>query len=469
ETDSQLLGITKYQLFCVLAASISSVNTGWNIAVPNIPNDIISKCAVALKHNINGLPSCVPVSSYIWGLAVGSHALGALIGANACMWFADKYGRRFVLLYSNVIGIVSAILVGLAVNIDMLISGRVIAGIAQGAANGTFSCYVTEVTTPRARNSLAAMTQMAVIVGQMLGIVCSLGMLRPPLWRVLFSLTGAFCIASFLILPLCTESPKWLITKGKLDKAQKGLRRLRKGTDITREFEKMVAETQNSGDGNECTASLLDIVTNRTPENLRHQLLVASMSMVFQQASGISMLGFFSTTLFNTISSTGETKNFRPKLAQILSAVLFVVGMVSTFAGMLLATHVGRRTLMLAAHGAMCIFSVFLSLGSLLHLPALAITMSYLFFAVFFVGPGPIPWAIPSEITPTYAVGSMTAINNSVVYISAFISGLVFEPMLTAMGGYTFLLFAATNALAAVFFCLFLPETKSKHVADVVK
>ncbi|KAI9501726.1 general substrate transporter, partial [Coemansia spiralis] len=471
KVNSLALGITKYQLFCVLAASLPSISYGWNLVVTNLPGDIIIKCLAGQKHNINGLPSCIPSTDTVWGAAVGSYALGALIGAISCTWFSNRYGRRFVLIYSNFIGIAATVLMALPVNIAMVVVGRVIAGIAQGAANGTFSSYTVEIASPRARNSLACMTQMAVSIGIMLALVVSLGMLKPPLWRVLFSLTSFFCLLSVILLHFCVESPKWLAMQSKSDKAQIALQRLRQGADVTDEFKQVIEATQRgTGLDANYTASVADVVLGKTPENLRHQLLVAVMIMFFQQASGISAVSFYSTTLFNTISTpTGKVDVSKPTFSQILSAVLILVATVVNIIAVVVANYLGRRTLMLTSHALMAIFSVFISVGSVLSIPSLAITGVFLYFSVFFFGPGPLPWVVPNEMTPTYAISAVMALNNSVGYLGIFVVGLIFSPIVSVMHGYTFLLFAGLNALAFVFFFFFLPETKDRLVTDMVK
>ncbi|KAJ2846780.1 Bifunctional purine biosynthesis protein PurH [Coemansia erecta] len=118
----------------------------------------------------------------------------------------------------------------------------------------------------------------------------------------------------------------------------------------------------------------------------------------------------------------------------------------------------------------MCVFCVLISVGSVVAgLSRVSIAGVFLYFIVFFIGPGPLPWAVPNELTPTYATSALMAINNSVCYVGIFVVGLAFAPLSSLMGGYTFLLFAGTNALAFVFFLFFLPETKGMPVADLVK
>ncbi|KAJ2557327.1 Bifunctional purine biosynthesis protein PurH [Coemansia sp. RSA 1933] len=460
---SQELGITKYQLFCVIAASLSSLNCGWNLAVTNIPGTIITQCLGTSQNSTSGLPPCIPTTEFMWGIAVGSYALGALCGALSCTWFSNRYGRRWVLLYSNGIGIAASLVLALSVNVAMVAVGRVIAGVAQGAANGTFTTYVVEITTSRARSSLANMTQMAVSTGMLVAFALSLSMLEPPLWRVLFAITGLLCIISGAAMSMCVESPRWLAMNGHADHARDALVRLRRGADVTEELELMQGPAANDAVMDESeskqgpapeetirAASVVDLVLGRTADNLYHQVFLAIGLMFFQQASGISAIGFFSTTLFGAISAAKDTANIStPTAPQVLSVVLMGVGTAATLGGMLLANHWGRRTLMLAAHGAMSIFCVLISVGSVVPgLSRLAIAGVFLYFIVFFVGPGPLPWVVPNELTPTYATAALMAINNSVCYIGIFIVGLGFAPLMGLAGGYTFLVFAVGNALA---------------------
>ncbi|KAJ1897199.1 Bifunctional purine biosynthesis protein PurH [Kickxella alabastrina] len=436
----------------------------------NLPGDIISKCKAGPSHLINHLPSCIPVSDIVWGLAVGSFALGALVGALSCTRYSNIYGRKTVLLYSNALSIASALLFMFSVNIAMLVIARVLIGIAAGMANVTFTIYIVEITTTKARSSLGSMTQMAVMFGIMLAQLLSLSMLTPPLWRLLLAMPGVISIFSIVLLFYCAESPKWLIMNGQPVEALNALQQLRKDSDCSAEFKHMVNTAREEMGPDACTVSIVDVLRGNTPDNLQHQLLVSSMMMVFQQASGISGVAFYSTALFNTV--TGDSNSVfsnSPTTSQVLTGVLSTVGAAMNLVGMLLSVHFPRRTLLLFSHFAMGLCSILISVGSIKGVNPLAITMVFVYFSVFSVGCGPIPWVSPSEMTPTYAVAAIGAISGSINFICIFAIGLVFSPLLDALDGYTFLLFAATNFTAVLFFFFFLPETKDLYVADVVR
>ncbi|KAJ2740081.1 hypothetical protein GGI20_005995, partial [Coemansia sp. BCRC 34301] len=48
------------------AAALSALNFGWCLGEPNIPEDIIKECVEGPEVYINGLPTCLPMSSTTW-------------------------------------------------------------------------------------------------------------------------------------------------------------------------------------------------------------------------------------------------------------------------------------------------------------------------------------------------------------------------------------------------------------------
>ncbi|KAJ2482807.1 Bifunctional purine biosynthesis protein PurH [Coemansia sp. RSA 2131] len=467
--SSESLGVTKYQLYCVLAASISSLNYGWNYGVTNLPGDVITKCAAERQHTILGLPSCLPTSDATWGLIIGAFPIGALAGAISCTHFANAYGRKAVLMYSNVLSILGGLLFGVAVNAPMLLVARLLVGMAQGCANGTFTNYVAEISTPRARNTLGSVIQFSTCIGTMLSQLLALGLTVPPLWRVLFATTGFISIINMSLLVACVESPKWLVSKDRIDEARDVLQRLRKSADCTEEFKALVDTVRAEMGPNAYTATIYDVVRGKTPDNLRHQLLIAVLGMAFQQLSGISGVSFFSTKLFNSITEVPTHYSTKPTLAQILTGMVSTVGSLAALAGIAMAGYFGRRTLLIFSHMAMAISSILISVGSVKGYNILAIAMVFVFYCVYIVGAGSIPWVFPAEMTPIYAVSAISAVSGSIAYASVFAIGMAFAPLMDILKGYTFLLFAATNLAASLLFFFLLPETKDKRVTEMIR
>ncbi|KAJ2773083.1 Bifunctional purine biosynthesis protein PurH, partial [Coemansia nantahalensis] len=237
--DSRTVGITRYQAFCALLGAIGSFNFGWNIGSVNIPGDVLQNCVTGHKY-YGPFPSCIDVSSgTVWGVIVGCYALGALMGAVISNYFIDRKGYKFVLTWFALCNVAGALLLSLTTSVTQFLIGRLVVGVAAGAANNALSTYVSDITTPRGRNVLGGGVQLACNLGIMLDNAFALGLAPPPRWRILLSLTGVFGLVNFSLFPFASESPKWLVSKGYLDEARESLARFRKGADIEAEFEEI--------------------------------------------------------------------------------------------------------------------------------------------------------------------------------------------------------------------------------------
>ncbi|ORX64274.1 general substrate transporter [Linderina pennispora] len=388
-------------------AALGSVNFGWNIGVINIPGDVISNCVTGPSHYNGPFPSCIQTESTIWGVAVA---------------LADKHGRKFVLTWAPLLSVCGALLLSLSTTLAQFIIGRIFVGIAAGLCNGTVSV---------SRDILSGTIQLATGIGIMLA--------NPCLWGCRGRRCGAFYLLSPGDWRPDNSSPKWLVAHGRTDQAHSALARLRKNADITLELQDMIADAARQATQAEKApkANVLDVLMGRTPDNLRHQLVVVSTVMLFQQMSGIN-------AIFNR--TTHDDPSQIPTTAQILSLVISIVAAISVFAGMLLCARFGRRTLMLLSHGTMALFSLLMVVGSITGTNALVITM----------------------MTPAYAMTAMAAIGGAVNYAFTFAIGVFFPPMQEALGDYTFFFFMGFNILAFVFCFFFLPETKGYRVEDVV-
>ncbi|ORX70464.1 general substrate transporter, partial [Linderina pennispora] len=461
--DSRTLGVTKYQVFCTVLAALGSFNFGWNNGSVNIPGDVLQNCVTGRKY-YGVFPSCIYVKSgTIWGIIVGCFALGAIIGAVISNPVINRKGYKFVLCWFALLNVVGALLLSLTTKIPQFIIGRLVVGIAAGAANNAMATYVSDMATPRSRTILSGALQFACNFGIMLDNACALGLAPPPRWRILFALTGVFGLINFALFPFAPESPKWLVKNGRIDEAREALQKFRAGADIEQELNDII---QTDKENRERTAdvNVMQVLRGQTPDNLRHQLLCVSALMFLQQLCGINAVIFYSTQIIN--NSTHDNPADIPTLAQILTTVISIVAVIFTFIGMILCAYFGRRTLLMFSHATMGVFSALMVAGSVKDITGLVVTMVFLFNAFFNLGVGPIPWATASEVTPMYAMTAMSAIGTGIGYLFTFVIGVIFPPMQASWGNWTFFFFMFWNFVAVCFVFLFVPETKDRRIED---
>ncbi|ORX70463.1 general substrate transporter [Linderina pennispora] len=432
----------------------------------NIPGDLLQNCVTGRKY-YGVFPSCFYTRSpVVWGLVVGTFGIGAIIGAVLSNPIIDKRGYKFTMTWFALLNVGGALLLSLATKIPQFIIGRLLVGVAAGAANNALAVYVSDISTPRGRNILSGTLQFATNFGIMVDNACALGLTRPPRWRVLMSLTGVLGLINFVLFPFAPESPKWLIKHDRRDEAHAALTRLRKGANIEHEFNDII-ESDQLNRQRTTDVNVMQVLRGQTPDNLRHQLMCVSALMFFQQLCGINAVIFYSTQIIN--KSTKANPANMPTLAQILAFLISVAALVFTFFGMLLAAFIGRRILLIFSHLTMAIFASMLVLGSVKNLTGLVVVMVFLFNAFFNLGVGPIPWAAASEMTPMYAMTAMSAVGTGIGYLFTFGIGVFFPAANNWWKNYTFFFFMGFNLGAALFVYLFVPETKDRRIEDTVR
>ncbi|ORY00934.1 general substrate transporter [Basidiobolus meristosporus CBS 931.73] len=462
-TDSKDFGLSSYIVFCAFTCVLSSLSTGYHIGSPNTIEHVVSKCDPS-SYPPSPLPACLPMGPSLWGLTVGIFALGCLLGALGAGAVADRLGRKKTLLLGNFFFIVAGILQGTAPNVIQLIVGRVIAGFGGGLACVLVPMYNSEISTHRYRGTLGVMMQLFIVVGILLSQALGLGLNSPPGWRILLGLSIAPAIIQTILLPFCTETPYWYIHKGYMEEGRNALKRLRPGCNIDREFQEIKnhgnSETssneENAESRNHHSMGVREILA--TP-HVRGRFFNAIIVHIIQQLSGINGVIYYSSSIFR--SSFGEDHAIHATVG--VAALNVFMTVISS----LVIDKVGRKPLLLVGDIIMCIFSILLVVGSVLHIDILMVVSVALFICGFAIGVGPIPWMITPELLPPAAVEAGSSVVTVVNWLVNFAFGFAFPPLQTVLHGWSFLPFSAITALAAVYIVIFVPETKTRKSSTV--
>ncbi|XP_042901268.1 solute carrier family 2, facilitated glucose transporter member 1 isoform X1 [Parasteatoda tepidariorum] len=467
EENSFFEGLTGHLVFAIAAAALgSSFQHGYNTGVVNAPQTLIQKFINQTyyeKHNEVPSESTVVL---IFSIMVSIFCLGGMVGALGTAYLAEKFGRKGGLLMNNVFVFVAAALCGfckLANSYEMMIIGRFVIGLNSGLSAGLAPMYLTEISPIHLRGAVGTIYQLiittTILISQILGLPELLG--TEERWPYLFGLIIIPAIFMLITLPLCPESPKFiLINKGKDVAAQKALTWLRGTNDVHYEMDEMRAEFEEMKLVPKVT--LKEMYTNPI---LRKPLIIAVVVMLSQQLSGINAVIFYSTEIFRNAGLTTQAA---------INATLGMgsVNVVMTLVSMILVERAGRKTLHLTGLAGMMIITLLLTIS--LALTPRAAWLSYVsviciigFIVMFACGPGSIPWFLVAEIFGQGARPLATSIAVSVNWMANFIVGLGFLPIVSSIGEYTFLIFSALLAMFWLFTYNQVPETKGRTVEEI--
>ncbi|XP_069163928.1 solute carrier family 2, facilitated glucose transporter member 1 isoform X7 [Procambarus clarkii] len=459
-------GLTCFLCYAIFAAVLGMFQFGYNTGVINAPQSVIENFIgdcwkERYNKNIEGSKQ-----DLLWSIAVSIFAIGGMIGGFCGGSVGNKFGRKKGLLLNNLLGVGGACLMAfsqMSYSYEMLILGRLVIGINCGLNTSLVPMYISEIAPLNLRGGLGTVNQLAVTVGlllsQILGIEQLLG--NSNAWPILLGLAIVPAIMQMVLLPVCPESPRYLLMSRQMeDEARRALRRLRASTHVEEDIEEMRAEEAASQ--SEAHMTMFQLVRSST---LRMPLTIGVVMQLSQQLSGINAVLYYSTSLF----TAAGLEEWQSKYATLgVGSVMVIMTLVS----IPLMDRAGRRTLHLYGLGGMFIFSIFITISLLIKEMMSWMTfisvISTLCFVIFFsVGPGSIPWMITAELFsqgPRPAAMSIAVLVN---WLSNFIVGIGFPKMQEAFENYTFLPFSVLLACFWVFTYYKVPETKNKTFEEI--
>lgn len=400
----------------------------------------------------NQLLTLFTSSLYIAGLAASFVASS----------FTRAFGRKPSILVGATTFLVGSSLGGAALNIYMLILGRILLGVGVGFANQSVPLYLSEMALPRYRGAINNGFQFSIGIGALSANLINYGTQKIKYgwgWRV--SLAMAALPASILILGaiILPETPNSLIQRtNNYHNVELLLQRIRGVDNVREELDDLIKVSSEA----RITSNQFKKILQR---KYRPQLIMAVTIPFFQQVTGINVIAFYAPLLFRTIG-LGESASL------MSSVVLGIMGVSSTFISMLMVDKFGRKLLFMV--GGVQMFVSQLMVGGVMmvemgdHGGLKSKEYGYFVLALICVyvtgfgwSWGPLGWLVPSEIFPLEIRSIGQSITVAVSFIFTFIVAQTFLAMLCHFKAGIFFFFGGWMVVMTMFVQLLLPETKS--------
>lgn len=452
----------KYLTFVVISACLSSFLFGFNNGIVNQTLPVIVNCASA-SHS-GPFPSCISMGDWEQGLFVSIFLVGGIVGGALGSYPSACFGRRLTLLLNILFYAIGAAFVTLGFDLLSLSVGRFVSGVASGISTVVVPVYVNEVSPIHLRGILGTIHQLCIVLGSLVVSVLGLWLANNVQWRFMFGSTWVACLLQLTFLPLCPESPVWLIQNNRSSDARRVLTRLGRDKEQDDDTEVPSDEDESIESAQSCNSKELPSINTIAElfcaSELRWQLFAALSLQMAQQLSGINAAVYFSTRIFMT--------NFSAELAVKLTLVIVAFKVFFTILSMRFIESVGRRPLLLTSISLMCMSSILtglLNCFGLSHFYFLAALSLYC--SAYSIGLGAIPWLILPELIPSYAIKPASSVSVTLNWSTNAILTLVMPKMIQTMGYNIFWVF---GGLLVVFFFTTLycvPETKSKTAQEV--
>uniref|UniRef100_A0A0E0F7S0 Major facilitator superfamily (MFS) profile domain-containing protein n=1 Tax=Oryza meridionalis TaxID=40149 RepID=A0A0E0F7S0_9ORYZ len=148
----------------------------------------------------------------------------------------DWLGRRAALIYSSLLLISGGLLMVWSPNIYILLLARLIVGSGSGLVFTCVPIYISETSPPNMRGSLGTMPQFMFFVGIVFSycLIFWMTLIPSPNWRIMIGAIFAPSLVYFALLVFyLPESPRWLVSDGKISEARISLQWLRGKDDVS--------------------------------------------------------------------------------------------------------------------------------------------------------------------------------------------------------------------------------------------
>ncbi|CAG09092.1 unnamed protein product, partial [Tetraodon nigroviridis] len=373
-------------------------------------------------------------------LLVSSQLVGALIACLAGGPVLDHYGRRCSLILSAAMVVGGSVVLVAVTSLIALVLGRVIVGMGI-ALSGTAAClYIAEISPMERRGLLVTLYELMVVLGVMMGFSCSFAFATVSHgWAYTFGLAIPLALLQMSALLFLPPSPRFLVTKNKVEEARRVLVRIQCGAD-----EHVDTELWNiqAGLKEESGHSFMELFS----ANLRSRMLTGVALFFFLQVTGQPNILSYASPLLKSVGFNSVAA------ATLASTGLGVVKVVFTIPAVLLVDRVGPKKFL-------CVGAVVASLISLL-----------VYVAAFSVSLGPMVYVVISEIFPMGVRGRAASVVAAVNWAVNLLISMSFLTITEKIGVPNVMFFHSAMCFALlVFVILCVPETKGLTLEEISK
>jgi hypothetical protein len=222
-----------------VAAAIGNLLQGWD-------NATIAGAVLYIKREFH-----LETQPALEGLVVATSLIGATIITTFSGPVSDSVGRRPMLIASSLLYFAGGLIMMWSPNVVVLLLARLVDGFGVGLAVTLVPVYISETAPPEIRGLLNTLPQFTGSFGMFFSycMIFYMTLGSNPSWRFMLGVLSlpslAYLALTVLYLP---ESPRWLVTKGRMKEARAILQELRGREDVSGEMALLVEGLGSGGD-----------------------------------------------------------------------------------------------------------------------------------------------------------------------------------------------------------------------------
>ena len=410
------------------------------------------------------------------GWYVGCALVGSIIGVLFAGILSDKFGRKFTMILSAILFSTSAIGCAVSVDFNQLVVYRIIGGVGIGVVSIISPLYISELAVAQYRGRLVSLYQLAVTIGflgaylvnyQLLGYSTSNPDIVTGWWSLIFvtevwrGMLGMEILPAllfFIIIFFIPESPRWLILKGREEKATNILERI---YTSSKDALFQLAETKSvlSSESKSEWKLLLQ-------PSIRKAVIIGVCIAMLGQFMGVNAVLYYGPSIFENAGLSGGDSLFYQVLVGLVNTLTTVLALV-------IIDKVGRKKLVYYGVSGMVISLVLIATyfiyGESWGISSIFLLIFFLFYVFCCaVSICAVVFVLLSEMYPTRVRGLAMSIAGFALWIGTYLIGQLTPWMLqnlTPAG--TFILFAIMCVPYMLIVWKLVPETTGKSLEEI--
>ena len=426
--------------------SITAALAGFLFGFDTVVISGADKTLQALWDSSDVFHGVVVIGMALWGTVVG-----ALLGGIP----TNKLGRKKTLIWIGIFYTISAL--GSALSNDPITFAifRFIGGLGVGASTIAAPAYISEIAPAKDRGKLVGLYQFNIVFGILIAFFSNylLNGIGENAWRWMVGVeaipAAIYTVFAFTI----PKSPRWLLSKLRVDEAKKVLAVINPGLDA----EHMMKEIKKESEGT-IPGENIFLMKYRFP------LILAFCIAFFNQLSGINAFLYYAPRILEEAGLGAST-------ALLSSIGIGITNMLFTLLGIYLIDRMGRKQLMYIGSVGYIVALSLVACAFYLNWEGISVAIFlFLFIAAHAIGQGTVIWVFISEIFPNHLRGYGQSFGSSVHWILAAVVPSLIPILFATIGpGIVFTFFAFMMFLQLLFVAFIMPETKGVSLEELSK
>lgn len=423
-------------LISVAIAAITSILYGYHMSELNAPSELV-------KSHLN-------ITDAQFGLATSLFSVGGMLGSSLASSQSNKHGLRKSFILTLSLNCIGSFIEARSNSLLQLLIGRFTSGTSGGFAIVLVPLYVNSISPALLRGVLGSMTQVSVNLGILIAQISAIFLADETHWRGILDLGWIIGVIGLVLAYFyLEESPRWFVLmENNEEMAMNILVKLRDG-----DFDQARQEIDDWKTEQGSHTRHIGFFQYLSDPQYNNSKLIATVSMVGQQFSGINSVIFYGVSILNGLF---------PQWSITINCLISIGNMLITAGSAVFLDRWGRKPMLITSLIGMTVSCLGLFYGIHSNGGPLTVVSIFTYVGSFAIGCGPIPFLLISEVSQMEVKPIAQSWATNCNWISVFIIGVMFPILNESIGSFVYLIFGGIAALFALFVVQHIPETMGK-------